>query len=378
MYPRYNLIGQAFLDPSIRVQARPFDVRSAPRPFDPIRPPPPPPAPRPTNARFVRFGGIGGREVPMWTSLNNPSRQGSTSFRPVPRGAMVTFAGQTDVESFGNTFAPRERRPAKGEYTLVRYGGAIGWILTDELLEGPSEGGLIPPTTGQGLFRTFPGGLGSPVVTVPPLAVQLPDVPLRVSPPVAVQQRPPGFAVPAERRFVRLLSTPTTELYTGPSSRTKKLADVRDGAPVDAFPPAVIEPGSRVLTPSGVSEISWFHVRVPELGLSGFIRADYTTAVPPRTGAAFSAIGQAGSSYARCGGRKCSVYGARPYLARGIPQVPKNPIIDLLQGTRVRVIRRTILPGYVPPNLASWRRWTLVQIGNIRGWVWDLGLTPEK
>ena len=93
----------------------------------------------------------------------------------------------------------------------------------------------------------------------------------------------------------------------------------------------------------------------------------------PSTG--YASIGQAAPVYARCSGSRCRVYGTRPYLQYGTLQVPKNVIITLLPGTRVRALRRTVLPGYIQPNFDSWRRWTLMEISGVRGWIWDRGLT---
>ena len=143
---------QAFLRTVVASPA--FDVRALPPPgFDPVRrpgPPPAAPAPPSSNVRFVRFGGRGGAEVAMWMSLNNPSRRGSTPFGRVPRGALVIFDGRTDVQVFGPV--PDETRPPRGAYSFVRYGSGTGWILTDELVRSPSEGGLVPVTGGAPLM----------------------------------------------------------------------------------------------------------------------------------------------------------------------------------------------------------------------------------
>ena len=176
--------GQAFL--RTVVAAPRVDIRALPPPgFDPVRLPPAPAAPPSSNVRFVRFGGRGGAEVAMWMSLNNPSRRGSTPFGRVPRGALVIFDGRTDVQVFGPV--PDETRPPRGAYSFVRYGSGTGWILSDELVRTPSEGGLVPVT----------GQLATPFRPLPRAASATPIVDVRDQVDPFPPPPPPSPIVPA-------------------------------------------------------------------------------------------------------------------------------------------------------------------------------------
>lgn len=182
--------------------------------------------------------------------------------------------------------------------------------------------------------------------------------PPRVSPPVAYQTRPPPVVTATGQSAVDLFAGRQRQLqdvdFTPGRSRDVDFFPQRQERDVDFFP-------------GRQRDVDFFQERSTSSIPSGERGERDVDFFPERQR-------DEGQVYARCNARSCPVYPSSPYLRSGRLITPSRTIISLVPGARVRVLRRDILNGYMRPENASSRRWTLVEVGGRQGWVWDPSL----